>query len=70
MGYNGLLEYENWTETAIQCYKSKFPCETCKLRYRLETLNPCRMKEAVMQLIRKFGLPEELKERTENAGQI
>lgn len=53
-----LPEYDNWTVTAIQCLKSGFDCQNCKLPKQLETLKNCRMREVVEQLIVKKGMPE------------
>lgn len=46
-----------WTQGSIDCYKRGCNCNGCYVKDMLETR--CDMKRAVMELIRKFGLPPE-----------
>lgn len=46
-----------WTTGAIDCYKRNCRCEGCLMQEILET--PCTMKIAVIELIRKFGIPSD-----------
>lgn len=47
-----------WTESSIFCYKRGCRCEGCYMR-ELVTSDVCRMKGAVIELVRKFGAPPE-----------
>ena len=54
---------KNWTPTAIECYQLGCSCSRCSL-YKLyfsESLSNCRMKETVIELVRRLGAPEEMK---------
>ena len=51
---------ESWTETAIDCYSIGCACSKCFL-YHVYFRNSdckCRMKESVIELVRKFGVPK------------
>ena len=51
---------KNWTPTAIDCYKSGCACSKCNL-YKLYFKNSntkCKMKETVIELVRRIGTPE------------
>ena len=53
---------KNWTPTAIECYQIGCFCSKCNL-YKIYFLNKqskCRMKETVIELVRKFGIPKEV----------
>lgn len=45
-----------WTKSAIECYKIKCDCTKCELKKVLNI--DCRMKEFVLELIKKYGLPK------------
>ena len=47
-----------WTEGSIYCYKRGCNCQGCYMNDLLESI-PCRMKKAVLELVRKFGKPPE-----------
>lgn len=47
-----------WTEGAIYCYKRGCNCQGCYMNDLIES-TPCRMKNAVLELVRKFGKPPE-----------
>jgi len=51
--------YNQWTETAIDCYKRHCICSGCLLKEVLG--DKCRMKQVVIQLVRDLGLPKEKK---------
>ena len=54
---------KNWTPTAIECYELGCSCSKCSL-YKLyfsEGLFKCRMKETVIELVRRVGAPKEMK---------
>lgn len=44
-----------WTEDSRYCYRIGCQCDKCNMRkiYNI----PCRMKEAVFELVKKFGAP-------------
>ncbi len=52
---------KNWTPTAIDCYRIGCSCFKCNLYkiYFSNTNMKCRMKETVIELVRRFGVPEE-----------
>lgn len=52
---------KNWTPTAIDCYLIGCSCSRCNLYkfYFLESASKCRMKETVIELVRRFGAPQE-----------
>lgn len=45
----------HWTQTARDCYERGCDCRGCLIKEQME--NPCRMKAAVFELVRKFGAP-------------
>lgn len=45
-----------WTEGSILCYNRNCNCCGCPMEKMLES-SPCRMNEAVKELLRKFGTP-------------
>ena len=51
---------KNWTPTAIECYKLGCICTKCNLYhiYFRNTNIKCRMKDTVIELVRKFGIPD------------
>lgn len=51
-----MASYYNWTEDAITCYKRHRICNGCEISEL--TSGKCKMKEAVIQLVRKFGIPK------------
>ncbi len=55
---------KNWTPTAIDCYKLGCRCSKCNLYkiYFFRTNNTCKMKETVIELVRKQGVPKEEEE--------
>lgn len=53
-----------WNPTAIACYKIGCRCSQCHILDGLELpKSKCRMKYAVLELVRKFGAPKELKNK-------
>ncbi len=52
---------KNWTPTAIDCYSIGCSCSKCNL-YRIYFLKSnirCRMKDTVIELVRRLGTPKE-----------
>ena len=51
---------KNWTPAAIDCYKLGCVCSKCNLYkiYFSEGSFRCRMKETVIELVRKYGVPK------------
>lgn len=51
---------KNWTPTAIDCYKLGCMCSKCNLYkiYFQDKSSKCKMKETVIELVRKLGIPE------------
>ena len=52
--------YENWTNSAFECYEIGCNCSKCNLPDNLETINGfnCSMKYVVRELVRKYGVCE------------
>lgn len=51
----------NWTEGSIFCYERGCNCQGCYLKDLIESM-PCQMKAADIELVRKFGKPQEEKQ--------
>lgn len=51
---------KKWTPTAIDCYKLGCVCNKCNLFkiYFINSSTKCKMKETVIELVRRFGIPE------------
>ena len=52
---------KNWTPTAVDCYALGCACSKCNIYrfYFLNTGGRCKMKDTVIELVRKFGAPKE-----------
>lgn len=50
---------KNWTPTAEECYRIGCNCSKCNIYkiYFSENYFKCRMKETVIELVRKLGKP-------------
>ena len=50
-----------WTPTAIDCYNIGCRCSRCNLYkiYFEKNVFKCKMKETVIELVRKYGVPQE-----------
>lgn len=53
-----------WTPTAIDCYKLGCRCSVCNLHkaYFENSIFKCKMKETVIELVRKLGAPNIIEE--------
>lgn len=53
---------KNWTPTAIECYELGCRCSKCNLYkiYFENNLFKCKMKETVIELVRKYGSPNNI----------
>ena len=51
---------QNWTQSAVDCFSIGCSCSRCFLYsvYFSKRDYKCRMKESVIELVRKFGVPE------------
>lgn len=51
---------QNWTQSAIDCFEIGCRCSICNLNriYFKNSNFKCRMKESVIELVRKYGIPE------------
>ncbi len=49
-----------WTPTAIDCYRLGCMCSKCNLYkiYFQGKSSKCKMKETVIELVRRLGIPE------------
>ena len=50
---------KNWTPTAVDCYSIGCICSKCNLYniYFAHSEGKCRMKDTVIELVRKLGIP-------------
>lgn len=69
LGHYAPSALKYWTATAVECYNSCFDCLHCNC-YWLMTSQPCQMKAAVLELYRKFGLPNSQNTRRNYEGRI
>lgn len=56
-----------WTNTAIDCYKIGCNCSKCliyNIYFKNETFK-CKMKDTVIELVRKNGIPNECEDKDE-----
>ena len=51
---------KNWTQTAVDCYSIGCNCSKCNLNkiYFSQSTFKCKMKETVIELVRKIGIPK------------
>lgn len=51
---------KKWTPTAIECYLLGCNCSKCNINkiYFKDSIFKCKMKDTVIELVRKFGKPE------------
>ena len=61
MSYYDEVYAKCWTEDSIFCYKRGCNCSGCYMKNILES-DICRLKTAVIELVRKFGAPVEKEE--------
>lgn len=52
---------KKWTEGSVYCYERGCNCQGCYIKDLIESM-PCKMKSSVMELVRKFGKPQEEKQ--------
>ena len=52
-------QYRRWSEGAIECYKRNCVCFNCPTHDLIG--DQCKMKYAVLQLVKNYGLPDEIK---------
>ena len=52
-------KYRRWSETAVECYKSKFDCAHCPIETEYNFGRKCHMKYVVQDLLDIFGEPKE-----------
>lgn len=54
---------KSWTSAAIDCYMLGCSCYKCNLNkiYFLNSNFKCKMKETVIELVRRYGIPDEIK---------
>ena len=52
---------KNWTQTAVECYELGCCCSKCSLYkiYFSPSKIRCRMKDTVIELVRRLGAPKE-----------
>ena len=53
---------KNWTPAAIDCYQIGCSCSKCNIYkfYFLKSDFKCKMKETVIELVRRLGAPKEI----------
>lgn len=52
---------KNWTQSAVECYQIGCSCKKCFIykMYFKKSDTKCKMKESVIELVRKFGAPQD-----------
>lgn len=55
--------YRRWTESAIACWKRGCVCKGCIYENFFQSIKRCRMKSAVIALVKQLGPPPNLKEK-------
>lgn len=60
---NGYLNVRRWNKTAEDCYILGCNCSKCPIYeiYFKDKPQKCFMKYAVWEMVRKFGIPDNLK---------
>jgi len=63
--YVNVVNPFRWTPTARECFKRGCVCEGCFYKEFFTTSSfQCRMKGSVVELVKKFGVPEDLETKT------
>lgn len=58
-------QFRRWTHAAIDCYKRGCVCQGCYFSdFFSDEKQSCRMKSAVIELVRLFGKPKGVREKT------
>ena len=52
---------KNWTQTAVDCYMLGCVCSKCNIYkfYFLNSGGKCKMKDTVIELVRRLGAPKD-----------
>ena len=53
-----------WTKLAIECYKLGCRCSCCSVPQLFEQNVKCTMKAYVLELVKRYGVPEECQKPT------
>lgn len=56
--------YQRWTPSAIMCWKRGCICKGCIYEKFFISIKECRMKSSVIKLVKNFGPPPNLEEKT------
>lgn len=54
--------YRRWTHSAVECCNRQCVCEDCIMKDILK--GRCKMKKAVINLVKYHGVPDEVKQPT------
>lgn len=52
------IKYKRWTKGSIECYRRGCVCQNCPTFDLVG--DECRMKQAVLSLVRMYGKPPEI----------
>lgn len=59
------LKVRRWTVSAIECFKRGCICNGCYYDDFFKTsYHKCKMKGSVIELVRVFGIPDDVKTKT------
>lgn len=60
--YKPFIRRPFWNKSMVDCYKRGCVCQGCRIYhlYFEPRKSKCFMKSALIEMIRKFGLPDEL----------
>jgi len=58
-----IIKNPDWSNTAIMCYERNCICSDCFFdKFFSDKEQKCQMKFAVIELVKKFGIPKEVEE--------
>ena len=55
IGKSGSIQ--KWTPSAVECYQRGCICSNCPIQEFIKS-QKCQMKSAVIELVKKFGIPQ------------
>lgn len=58
LGYVNEDFLRHWSKSAIECYNCGCVCSKCTVSEIREEKTKCQMKQYVLELVKKFGVPD------------
>lgn len=59
LGYGHESLLRRWSYSAIECYRCGCTCSKCHLPKFRDMKTKCQMKQYVLELVKKFGVPKD-----------